>query len=319
MEPLHVVTPVWESIPLRRKSGKRLYLKMDCFQPTGAFKTRGIGLLCQKYVKEGYTQLISSSGGNAGYAAAYAGRKLGVHVTVFVPSTTLSLFKDKIRSQGAEVVVSGNNFDEAAVAAKEFVEKTGGGYVPPYDHPAIWEGNSTIMDEVVEQIDEKPEGVLLSVGGGGLLCGVLDGMHRHGWEDVPVYGVEALGAKALVDSVKAGERVTLPSVNTIATSIAAKTVAQRAFDWTKEHEVVPMAVSDRRCVEAVHSFLNDHRVLVEPACGAALSAIYDDAKELRDKKSLLVIVCGGVGISYEQLGKFMEEVPESNVCAVPKA
>jgi len=84
---LHIRTPLIESLALSQKLGKEVSLKMENMQPTGSFKIRGIGLLCQTGKDQGIRRFVSSSGGNAGYAAAYAGRKLNVPTTVFVPST----------------------------------------------------------------------------------------------------------------------------------------------------------------------------------------------------------------------------------------
>jgi len=300
---LHHWTPVIESIFLSKIMGKTIFLKMECYQPTGSFKIRGIGRLCQELVTEGKKHLVSSSGGNAGYAVAYAGRKLGVDVTVFVPTSTHPLFINYIKSEGAIVNVRGNAWDEANDAAKEYAKEMGGAFIPPFDHPSIWAGHSTLMDEVVTQCD-KPDAMVVSVGGGGLACGILQGLHRHGWDDVPLFSVETEGAASLAESMKANKVVTLSTVDTIATSLAAKRVAHEMFAWTKKHSVNPLVVSDKASVLACRQFADDHRVLVEPACGAALSVIYNPAPQLIAAKSILVIVCGGVGVSIDCLDEY---------------
>ena len=85
---LHSVTPLYQNSAINTRLKKQVYFKMDCYQPAGSFKIRGIGAVCQDALAQGKTRLISSSGGNAGYAAAYAGRKLATPVTVIVPNTT---------------------------------------------------------------------------------------------------------------------------------------------------------------------------------------------------------------------------------------
>lgn len=305
MKPLYIHTPLWESAPMKRRTKQSVFLKMDCFQPTGSFKSRGISFLCQEYVRAGKTHLVSNSGGNAGYAAAYAGRMLGVKVTVFVPKTARQLFIDMIKFQGAEVIVYGDDLDEAGIKARDFLVEVDGGYVSPYDHPAIWRGHSTIMDEVIREMN-KPDAVVVAVGGGGLACGMLEGMHRHGWQDVPLYGVETAGAASFAASVKARKLVSLPKIDTIATSLGVKMVTEKLFEWTKTHEVVPITVSDADAVNAVRYFLDDHYVLVEPSCGAALAAVYNQVPGLADKKSILFIVCGGIGISWQLLNQYLK-------------
>ena len=155
-------------------------MKLENTQPTGTFKIRGIGNLCLHAVKKGVKHFVSYSGGNAGNAAAYAVRNLGVKTTVFIPSTTPVDAIAKIEGQEAEVIVEGNVWDETAEYASDFAEEVKGHYISPFDHPLIWEGNATIIDEIAEEID-KPDAIILSVGGGGLFCGVNEGLLRNRW------------------------------------------------------------------------------------------------------------------------------------------
>lgn len=309
LKSLYNQTPLFESKPLSKLSGKKILLKMECLQPTGSFKIRGIGQLCQELIKKGYHQLVSSSGGNAGYAVAYAGKKLGIPVTVFVPKTTHPIFLNYLALEGAEIKIHGDVWDEAHQAAMEFVIKTHSGYVPPFDHPSIWAGHSTMIDEVIQQ-GEKPDAVIAAVGGGGLLCGVLEGLERHGWQDVSVFSVETAGAASFAASIKAGKLITLERIHTVATSLGAKRVANRLFEWSQKRLITPLIVSDYAAVSACRKFVDDHRVLVEPACGAALSVIYDSNKinAFSEIKSILVIVCGGVGISIDLLNQYTAQL-----------
>lgn len=309
MQSLHIKTPLFESKQLSKLSGKKILLKMECFQPMGSFKIRGIGRLCQELIQKGCQQLVASSGGNAGYAVAYVGKKLGIPVTVFVPKTTSPIFLHHLALEGADIKIHGDVWDEAHQAAMAFVNETNGGYVPPFDHPSLWAGHSTMVDEIIQQ-GEKPDAVIAAVGGGGLLCGVLEGLERHGWSDVSVFSVETEGAASFAASIKAGELITLDRVNTVATSLAAKRVAAKLFEWSQKRLITPLVVSDYAAVAACKKFVDDHRVLVEPACGAALSVIYDSHKihALSAAKSIVVIVCGGVGISIDLLNQYIEKL-----------
>lgn len=305
-KPFHLQTPIFESKILSQLTQKTILLKMDCYQPTGSFKIRGIGRLCQELVAAGHHHLISSSGGNAGYTAAYVGNKLGVKVTVFVPKTTNKIFLKYLELENATVKIQGDVWDETHQAAMEYVHQVKGAYIPPFDHPTIWAGNSTIIDEAVQQC-EKPDAIIAAVGGGGLMCGILDGMQRNNWLDVATFSVETEGAASFAATVKAGKLVTLPKIDTIATSLGAKQVTHKLFEWSKKHPITPLVVTDKSTVSACKQFLDDHRVLVEPACGAPLSVIYDQAPELKNMKSILVIVCGGVGLSLEKLQEYIQK------------
>ena len=299
MKPLHIETPLLESQCLSILTGRPVWLKMEALQPPGSFKIRGIGFACQEYARRGANRFISSSGGNAGIAVAYAGRHLSIPVVVVVPETTTERAKNLIRQEGAEVVVHGASWQEANALALSMVKATDA-FLHPFDDPLLWQGHATMIDEVA-QAGVKPDAVVLSVGGGGLLCGVVEGLHRNHWGDVPVIAVETEGADSFAQSVAAGYRVELPAIKSLATSLGARQVCEQAFSWSKQHPIQSIVVSDTAAVSACIRFMDDHRLVVEPACGAALAVVYDHAKEIEPFKSVLVIVCGGVTTSIEQL------------------
>jgi L-serine/L-threonine ammonia-lyase len=301
---LHVVTPVLDSGPLSRASGVPVWAKLESLQPTGSFKIRGIGRACEEALAAGARRLVSSSGGNAGLAVAYAGRSLGLPVAVFVPQTTSERMIDKMRVEGAIVEVHGEAWDDAHAAAVAACEAEGPGhtfYVHPFDMPAVWHGNATLIEEVAAQGVARPGAVVVAVGGGGLLCGVLEGMHVVGWNDVPVLAVETHGAASLHAAVRAGEPVDIGQITSIATTLGARRVCNRALAWTREHPVRSWLTSDRAAVDACLRFVDDHRIVVEPACGAALAAVYERAEPLSGASSVLVVVCGGAGATPEDL------------------
>ena len=299
MKPLHIETPLFESRTLTIGPRRTVWLKLEAMQPPGSFKIRGIGLACQEYVRRGAERFISSSGGNAGIAVAYAGRHLSVPVVVVVPETTTDRAKALIQQEGADLVVHGSSWQEANALALSMVKESDA-FLHPFDDPLIWQGHSSLVDEVVRS-GVKPDVVVLSVGGGGLLCGVVEGLHRNGWIDVPVIAVETEGANSLAQSVRAGYRVELAAITSIATSLGARQICEQAFSWSRKHPIRSIVVSDRAAVSACQRFLADHRVVTEPACGASLAVVYDGAPEIEEFKSVLVVVCGGVTATVEQL------------------
>lgn len=308
MKPLHVVTPLWDSQPLTDALGTSVLLKMEAFQPTASFKLRGIGRACQESFLAGARRFIASSGGNAGLAVAYAGRKMGVPVTVFVPESTPLRMREIIRKEKAEVLEHGNSWDDTHAHASDLAVRQGSAYLHPFDDSRIWKGHSTLIEEVASA-NFTPGAVVLSVGGGGLLCGVLEGLHGLGWSDVPVLAVETHGTASFAASVAAGRLVTLDGITSVATTLGARTVAHEALSWTQRHPIIPWTVSDRDAIDACIRFANDHRILVEPACGAALSAVYQRAAPLRDLRDVMVIVCGGAGINLDLLRSWDNQVP----------
>ncbi len=308
MKPLHIETPLFESRALTIGAGRTVWLKLEAMQPPGSFKIRGIGLMCKECVDRGASHLVSSSGGNAGFAVAYAGRQLGVDVTVVVPKTTATDVSYRIEQEGAKLVVHGCVWDESDAFALQLSEKVNAAYISPFDHPTIWRGHSTIVDELVEG-GKKPDVIILSVGGGGLLCGIMEGLERHRWEDIPIVAVETKGAASLDSSVSQGRLVKLDRISSVATSLGARRVGTKVFEYATTRPVSPVVVTDQAAINACLRFSKDHRILVEPACGAALSVVYDPVYEIKTAQSVLVIVCGGIGVNIDKLMKWKRENP----------
>lgn len=297
--PLHIDTPLLESRPLSLAAGRSIWLKMDALQPPGSFKIRGIGAACEHHARGGKRRFVSSSGGNAGIAVAYAGRRLSIPVSVFVPETTTDKAKALIRQEGAEVIVHGASWQEANERALAALDAETA-FIHPFDDPLLWEGHATMIDEVVAE-GLSFDAVALSVGGGGLMAGVAQGLARNGLGQVPIIAVETDGAASLAASMAAGRRVQLPAITSIATSLGARMVSERAFELAQSRPVASVIVDDRAAVEACLRFLDDHRVLVEPACGATLALAYEHSAALARYERVLMIACGGATASLNQL------------------
>lgn len=302
---LHIETPLVPSRQLSLLSGRSVWLKLDALQPPGSFKIRGVGHACTEYVRRGARRLVSSSGGNAGLAVAYAGRLLGVPVTVVVPQTTSERAKELLRLETAEVIVHGASWQEANELALSLVGPTDA-FLHPFDDPLLWQGHATLIDEVARS-GLKPDAIVLSVGGGGLLSGVAEGLHRNGWSQIPIVAVETEGAASFHAAVNAGHAVQLDHISSIATSLGAKRVCEQAVKWSKEHPIHSVLVSDHSAVSGCERFLADHRLLVEPACGASLAVAYENAPVLEPFETVVVIVCGGATATVQQIQEWSQQ------------
>lgn len=304
MTPLHLETPLVPSRALELVAGKPVWLKLECLQPSGSFKARGMGAACQQAHDAGVGHVISSSGGNAGYAVARAGRLLGLAVTIVIPRTTSARSRRLIESEGATLVEQGASWDDAhAYATGVAAETDDVSYVHPFDDPVVWRGHSTLVDELKQQ-GPRPDALVVSVGGGGLLIGILEGLARVGWGDVPIVAVETVGADSYAQALAAQELVTLERIGSLAVTLGARTVAAAALEWAERHPITPYVVTDRQAVDACLRFADDHRLLVEPACGAALAALLDNPEPLAAARSVHVIVCGGAGVDRQLLGEW---------------
>lgn len=295
---LHIQTPSIAS-NIGKIAGRSVFLKLDLLQPSGSFKLRGIGHFCETKLAQGSKRFVSSSGGNAGLAVAYAGATLGVPVLVYVPETTSARAIGLIREAGAELKVVGANWAQAHRAALDNLQVSDT-YVHPFDHPLLWEGHASLVDELVQQT-AKPDAIVCSVGGGGLLSGVIEGLHRNGWTDVPVVAVETKGAACYAEAIQHGHPVELTHISTVASSLAAPTVCEQAFKYAKEHNIISLVIEDSEAVKGSLALLDQHRLLTEPACGASIAALWSGLEVLEKAKTVVVVACGGVGATAEQL------------------
>ena len=288
--PLYVNTPL-----IRSKLRSDVFYKMECDQPSFSFKIRGMEKLCRFHLENGVKRFVASSGGNAGYSLAYVGQQLDLEVSVIVPSTTTSFMIDKIKSLGAKVEIYGDVWDEANIRALEIADRTDAVFVSPFDDPLLWSGHSTIIDECKIQM-KKPDRLIVSVGGGGLLCGIMDGLTRNHWSDVKITTVETLGSASFYESWKAKKIIELKEIKTIANTLGAKRITEKALSLAKDFQVTPLLVSDDEAVKATQLFYKETSKKVEPACGAALSIPFLYPEHFDENERVLVIACGGANV-----------------------
>ncbi|KAG1973070.1 serine dehydratase-like [Pimephales promelas] len=306
----HVVTPLLESTGMSKRVGTTVFLKMESSQPTGSFKIRGIGHMCQNVASSNQSRgVICSSGGNAGMATAYAARKLNLPATIVLPLSTPQLVAQKLKDQGATVKVVGKVWDDSNAEALRLAEIEGLTVIHPFNHPLVWKGHSSIVHELKASLPSKPGAIVLSVGGGGLFCGVMEGLDEVGWGNVPVLCMETVGADCLNFALKAKDLVMLPDITSEATCLGAKMACQQAFEYSRRPNVISEVVTDLQALEAVELFLDEERVLVELACGASLAAVYsgiiprlqEEGRLPKLLDPLVMIVCGGGSVNLPQL------------------
>jgi L-serine/L-threonine ammonia-lyase len=310
-----------------------IYLKLENLQPSGSFKSRGIGNLMVRASTAAQcrgedVRFYCSSGGNAGLACITAAAALGRAVVVAVPLTTPAFMVGKLTARGAEVHQVGGDWPAADRFLRErlLAADPAGVYVPPFDHPDIWDGAASLVDELARQVP-GPDAVVCSVGGGGLLNGVMQGVARNSWGaggggNVPrVLAVETRGADSLNLCARTGTHAALPGITSIATSLGATKVSERSFRWLREsRHLSSLVVEDCHAATSCVRFADDARVIVEPACGATLAVAYfPEAAGLRDRVrdasskkewrdyNVVLVVCGGSATTLDMLGKYRTE------------
>jgi len=294
---LHIRTPLILH-PTLSTTSRRIWLKLENLQPSGSFKLRGMGLLCSQAAAQGKRKVVCPSGGNAGLATAVAAASLGLQACIVVPHTTPEATRARIRRTGAEVIVHGKVWDEANQRARELASAVDTEYVPAFDHPVLWEGHSTMIDEILEDCPQV-DTVVTSVGGGGLLAGILTGLLRHDRRDCRIIACETRGAASFAAAVEAGHPVRLSKIDTVATSLGAAQVAQWPVQHIGEFNHECLVLSDDDAIMGVVRYASDLRQLVEPACGVSLAVAYLDHPALAGARDVVIVVCGGVSISAQ--------------------
>ncbi|CAO1619234.1 unnamed protein product [Parajaminaea phylloscopi] len=312
----HIKTPLLLSAPLSAALGDyNVYLKLDCLQPSGSFKIRGVGRAVQTaFAQRGSAlHVVSSSGGNAGLAAATAARIAKVRCTVFCPQSTQDHILELLEAEGATVHREGKSFDDANRNAINAVESDPNAVlIHPFQGDDIVQGASTIIDEIYDQLRDEhdlaqgPDVISVSVGGGGLLNGLLTGLERKIATGLPaplVIGSQCFGADAFTKSYNNGSLVKLESITSKATSMGTLMCSSQTLDKALRYpNFRSVGMDDGAACVSAWRLARDHRLLVEIACGAALAPVYfaqrlfpalfGEAKPPR-KQNLVIIVCGG--------------------------
>ncbi len=270
------------------RAGDGLWFKLEHTQHAGSFKTRG---MVNQILAAGTLPaagIVAASGGNAGLAAAYAARELGVPAEVFVPVTAPAVKVAKLGKLGARVVQVGNEYAEAYEAAIAHAATTGARFCHAYDDPAMVAGNGTLGLELVTQIPSGFDTVLVAVGGGGLIAGVIAALHPA----ARVVAVEPTTAAALHSALREGGPVDVPVSGVAADSLGARRAGQIAYVMARAAGTASVLVDDKAIVDARRRLWDDYRLAVEHGTAAAYAALTSGAYLPADDERVVVLLCG---------------------------
>ena len=290
-------TPTFHSVIFSQRTGAEVYLKLECFQPVGAFKIRGavnkIGSLPQSELKRG---LVTASSGNHGLSVAYAAKIYGTKAIVVVPQNAVKEKIEAIESHGAEVVKYGKDYEEAYSKALEMQKKTKMILVHPFNDPFVIAGQGTIGLELLEDIPDL-DTIIVPVGGGGLISGIAVAAKTLK-PDMKVIGVQAEGAPAVYRSWKAGKIVEIDSVKTVADGLVARKPLDLTFRIMKRYVDDILLVTDREIGEAVLALLREAHILAEPSGATSLAALLFKYHPKPEEKVAAIISGANISIGY---------------------
>ena len=273
---------------LSNQTGNKVYLKPENMQLTGAYKLRGayykISTLSPEEREKG---LITASAGNHAQGVAYAAKKYGVKAVIVMPTTTPLMKVNRTKSYGAEVVLKGDVYDEACEYAYQLAEENGYTFIHTFDDPAVATGQGTIAMEIFKELP-LVDIILVPIGGGGLATGVST-LAKLLNPKIKVIGVEPAGANCMQESLKKGEVVTLPGVNTIADGTAVKTPGKNIFPYIKQNLDDIITVPDEDLVVSFLDIVENHKMIVENSGLLTVAAL----RYLNEKNKRIVSILSG--------------------------
>lgn len=299
-------TPLERSKSFSVMSGADVHLKLENFQTTGSFKVRGAYYKIANLTPEESSKgVLCASAGNHAQGVAYAATSLGVKSTVFMPVFAPPLKVIATRSYGAEVILTGETFDDAFKAALEFQKQTGATFVHPFNDPHIIAGQGTVGLEIFEQLREVDE-VLVPIGGGGLISGIAIALKQLN-PAIRIIGVEADGAQSMKTSIENGKHSTLNSVNTIADGIAVKSPGNLTFEAARKLVDEFVVVNDTEMAHTAYLLMQRSKILAEPSGVAAMAAVLYQKTIIKGRKVVPIVSGGNVNMSI------LEQILEKGV------
>jgi threonine dehydratase len=285
-------TPLEYSNTFSSMTGAEVHLKLENFQRTGSFKIRGatnrIKTLSEEQRAAG---VVTASAGNHAQGVALAATRVGVDAKIVMPENAPISKVNATDSYGAEVVLHGVDYNEAAARAHEFEREEGRTYVHAFDDEMVMAGQGTIGLEVVEECPDV-ETVVVGIGGGGLISGIATAIEEQR-PDVRVVGVQPEGASAAAKSLQKGELVELDRVDTIADGVATRSIGEKTFEVIRERVDEVVTVSDEEIAMAITYLLERSKTLVEGAGAVPLAAVLAAAFDYEAGEVVVPCLCGG--------------------------
>lgn len=300
IDPVFLNSPQFECEPLNESLSCRLTLKLETANPIRSFKGRGAGYLVAQRAADGRLdgrRVVGASAGNWGQALAYACRAHGIPLTLFAATTANPLKVARMKALGAEMVLTGHDFDAAKQAGEAHAKATGGLWVADGLDPEAAEGAATIAVELLAR-EPHPDAIVVPLGNGALLTGVARWVKAVN-PAIEIIGVQATGADAMERSWRSGTLVFPPSVSTIADGIGVRVPIAEAVEDMKGIVDDVLLVEDAQIIAAMRLLFHQAGLLSEPSGAAGLAAIAAFPERFRSRR-VAAILCGS-NLTEEQV------------------
>ncbi len=293
-------TPLAKAPILSKELNAEIYLKKENLQLTGSFKLRGafnrVANLTDKQKQNG---VVAASAGNHAQGLAFASQHFGCEATIFMPEATPLTKVSGVKSYGAEVVLVGQNFDEAYECATKFAVENNKEFIHPFADDDVIAGQGTIALEILEELKDL-ESIVVPIGGGGLISGIAIAAKSIN-PSIKVIGVVASGAKGMKESFESQMPIDSVSVRTIADGIAVRDVTPKLLDIILEYVDEIVEVNDNETANAILFLLEKHKLVVEGAGAVSTAAVMHNKIDIENSKVCCIVSGGNIDVTMLSL------------------
>ncbi len=294
ISPFVLNTPLSHSVTFSAITGCEVFFKFENLQMTGSFKERGaLNRLLALSEDERKRGVIAASAGNHAQAVAYHAGRLGISAKIVMPRYSPLV---KIRSTehwGAEVILAGENFDEAFQYSQDIIAAENRIYLHPFDDPLVIEGQGTVGLEILEhKLGATVDAILVPVGGGGLISGIAAYV-KQCRPEIQVIGVEEASCAAMAQSLAAGHVVVPQAAAIIADGIAVRKVSADNLDTVQHYVDDMVVVSSDEIANAIMLMMEIEKSVVEGAGAVPIAALLNNRLPSLKGKRVLSVISGG--------------------------
>lgn len=299
IDPVFLNTPQFICDSLSEILNCKVILKVETLNPIRCFKGRSAFNYVSN-LKEGST-LVCASAGNLGQAVAYACSKKNIKPIIFASKNANPLKIERMKSLGAEVVLKGEDFDDARIFAKKYALKNNFDLIEDSLDINTCEGAGTIGMELLK-LDTHLDAVLVALGNGGLLTGVARCIKEYS-PNTEVIGVVAKGAPAMAKSFEKNCLINSESIDTIADGIAIRNPIPEILDEMKITVDKVIQVGEKEIIDSMKLLHTNASIVFEPSSSVCIAAILDN-KDYFKGKTVAVVICGA-NITEEQIKEYL--------------
>ena len=287
---------------LSRRLNNRVFFKREDLQPVFSFKIRGAyNKIAQLSPFSAQRGVICASAGNHAQGVALAARTRGIPAVVVMPLTTPEIKLQAVADLGAEIILHGDDYDQAYEHATELARQRNLVFVHPFDDPDVIAGQGTIAMEILRQHHgDEIDAIFVPIGGGGLISGI-GAYVKSLYPKIKIIGVEPEDAAGMFESLRAGRRVTLEHVGMFADGVAVRRVGEETFRLARQYvDEIILVTTDQICA-AIQDIFQDTRSIAEPAGALAVAGMKKYVARENCGARTLIAINGGANMNFDRL------------------